>query len=105
MFNLLIGIAVATWLAGIASSLLAIRFGRGPGPRRFWGAIALSVGALLLGRLGLTRLAVSASKTVNGETVWSFNSRWFYIALIALASFALIRTLWARRSRAQSSVA
>ncbi len=104
MFNLLLGIAIAIWLAGMAASLYAIRLGRGRSPRRFGTAIALSLGAVLLGYLGLTRLSISASKTVNDETVWSFNSRWFHIALIAFAAFALIHTLWVCRTRAQPVV-
>lgn len=102
MFNLLLGIAIALWLAGIAASVFAIRLGRGRGRRRFGLAITLSLGALLSGCFGLTRFPVSASKTVNDEIVWSFSSRPFHIALVALAAFALIHTLWMHRTHTKS---
>ena len=94
-FQFLIGTIAALWLASLAACILAWRFSFVP--NRFAASIILSVAALAIGYLGLTRFHVSASRTVNGQTQWSFNSRWFFIATIVLGALTLAFTIWKHR--------
>ena len=94
-FQFLIGIIAALWLASIAAYVLAWRFSFVA--NRFAASIILSVAALAMGYLGLTRFHVTASKTVNGQTQWAFNSRWFFIATLTLGALTLAYTIWKHR--------
>ena len=97
-FQLLIAIAAAVWLASIAACVIAAFI------KRFSISLILCFAALACGYLGLTHFQVSASKTVNGHVVWSFNSRWFFIATLVLAALTLAYTVWKqRRSTPQSA--
>jgi hypothetical protein len=60
----------------------------------FWAVVILSVTALVLGYLGMTRFHVVASKTVNGQLQWRFDSRWFFIVTLLFGTFTLAYTLW-----------
>lgn len=97
IFNPFFGIAAAIWLAGIGACIFATRLSRSTGARRFGVALGLSLAALGLGYVGLTRFSIVASRTVNGETVWRFDSRWFFIALLVCGALALLLTLWRRK--------
>jgi len=101
-FQLLIGIIAALWLASLAACVLAWRFSFVA--NRFVASIILSVTALAMGYLGLTRFHVSASRTVNGETQWSFNSRWFFIATLVLGALTLAFTIWKHRRTAHPPI-
>ena len=94
-FQLLIGKAVALWLASLVACALAWRFSFVA--KHCGVSIILSVAALAMGYLGLTRFHLSGSKTVNGETQWSFNSRWFFIATLTLGALTLAYTIWKHR--------
>ena len=96
-FNLPFGIAAGLWVLGMVACVLALRwsFSR---RRRCVGAIISSLGALLIGYLGMTQLRITASKSVNGQVQWRFDSRWFFVALLLLAVFTLACALW-KRSR------
>jgi hypothetical protein len=100
-FQLLIEIAAALWLASLAACVLAWRWSS----KRFGVSIVLCLAALATGYLGLTRFQVTASKTVNGHTQWSFNSRWFFITTLALGALTLAYTIWKhQRSAPQKSL-
>lgn len=99
-FHVLVGIAVALWLVSMGACALAFRWSWLAAPKRFWAAVILSVAALVLGYLGMTRFQVVASKTVNGEVQWRFDSRWFFIATLLFATFTLGYTLWKQRKPA-----
>ncbi|MGV3662396.1 MAG: hypothetical protein ACO1TE_19590 [Prosthecobacter sp.] len=96
-FHVLIGVAAAFWLVGMGACGFAFRWSWLSVPRRFWAAVILSVTALVLGCLGLTRFHVVASKTVNGQIQWRFDSRWFFIATVLFATLTLAYTLWKQR--------
>jgi hypothetical protein len=87
-FQLLLAIAAALWLASLALSAVAVF------AKRFSTSLILSVCGLVIGYLGLSRVRISASKTVNGQVQWSFDSKWFFIATVVLAALALGYTLW-----------
>jgi len=95
-FYTLIGVVAALWLAVIAACAFAIRWSFLAHRRRFWPALILSSLALVIAYLGLTRLGMAASNTVNGRVQWSFNSKWFFIASLVLSLSALACTLWKR---------
>jgi hypothetical protein len=103
-FYTLIGVVAALWLGGIAACLLAFRWSFLANRRRFWPALALSMLALLISYLGLTRFRISAAQTENGRVTWHFDSRWFFIASLALSALALAYTLWKRFRSAANAV-
>jgi len=90
-FQIIFIIAVLIWLASLAASVIACFV------KRLWISAALSLFALAIGCLGLTRFQVHASKTVNGQVVWSFNSHWFFVATLALALLTLAYAIWKHR--------
>jgi hypothetical protein len=88
-FQLFIGIVAALWLSSLVACALAWRWS--------FAGTANRLAALAIGYLGLTHFHVTASKTVNGETQWSFNSRYFFIATLVLGALTLAYTLWKHR--------
>ncbi|HWH70445.1 MAG TPA: hypothetical protein VNT26_13745 [Candidatus Sulfotelmatobacter sp.] len=98
--SLFIGVGVALWLASCVAALLAIRWSRVPGRRRFPAALASSCLALALGYLGWSHYHFAASKTVNGHVQWSVNSKWFFLAALLLGAGSLAWALWSARKTA-----
>ena len=96
-FHVLVGIAACLWLVSTGECVLAFRWSWLSVPGLFWTAVILSVSALVLGYLGMTQFHVVASKTVNGQLLWRFDSRWFFIVTLLFATFALAYTLWKQR--------
>ena len=96
-FHVLCGIAAALWLLSIVACVLAFRWSFLTVPGRFWAATILSGAALVMGYLGMTRFHVVASKTVNGQLQWRFDSRWLFIVTLLFGAFTLAYTLWKRR--------
>jgi len=90
-FQLLIIAAAIFWLASLSICVIALF------TKRFVIALILSLTALAIGYLGLTRFHASASQTVNGVVQWSINSRWFFIATLVLAALTLANTFWKNR--------
>jgi hypothetical protein len=102
-FQVLIGIVAALWLSSLIACALAWRWSFVGNANRFVASIILCVAALIMGYLGLTRFHLTASQTVNGETQWSFNSRYFFIATVVLAALTLAYTIWKNRKPAVAS--
>jgi|GEM_PF-2659443 hypothetical protein len=96
-FTILVVIASAIWLISLAVALLALRWSLVPGARRFRAALISSCVTLAIGWLGLTRIHLTASKTVNDQVVWSLNSKWFFIVSLLLGAVSLAVTFWNRR--------
>ena len=96
-FQVLVGITAVLWLVSMGGCVLAFRWSWLSVPKRFWAAVILSVTALVLGYLGMTRFHVVASKTVNGQVQWRFDSRWFFIVTLLFGTFTLAYTLWKQR--------
>lgn len=90
-----IALAAALWLAGIAACVVALKWSRACRGRRFTGALLLGAGALAIGYLGYTRFELTYAKTVNGQG-WSVSSKWFFLALILLATVSLLVVCWNR---------
>ena len=93
-FQLILAIAALVWLASLAACAIAAF------AKQLWISVILSVVALAIGYLGLTRFQVNASKTVNGQVQWSFNSHWFFVATLVLAGLTLVYTIWKHRRAA-----
>jgi len=93
-FSSLIVLASAVWLLSCSASLLSLYWNVGLRPKRLKGALISSCTALLIGSFGISRIQLSASKTVNGDLVWSLNSKWFFIGALSAAGVALALTLW-----------
>ena len=94
-FQLLLGIAAALWLASLVACAVAWRFSFVA--KHFGAAIILSLAALFMGYLGLMHVQISGSKTVNGVTQWSYNSRWFFITTLVLGALTLAYAFWKHR--------
>ena len=103
--DFLIDLIAALWLISIAACVMAWRWSFLGRANRFWASVVLSASALIVGYLGLTRFRVSGSKTVNGRVIWSFNSRWFFIATLILAAATLAYTVWKHRKSAPPTIA
>jgi protein-S-isoprenylcysteine O-methyltransferase Ste14 len=94
MFNSLIALALAVWLLSCGASLLALYWNIVAAGQRLRAALISSCVALLVGGLGVSLIQLKASKTVNGQVAWSFDSRWFFIGALVLAGASLALTLW-----------
>lgn len=88
---------LAGWLLSIIACIVSLRWALFGVPRRFWFGVILSSAALVGGYLGMTHFRVVASRTVNGHTQWNFDSKWFFVATIALAALSLALTIWKRK--------
>jgi|SRR3954468_10413982 hypothetical protein len=97
-FSTLIALAAGVWILSCALSLLALYWNR-TGSQRLRAAFVWSCVALLLAYFGLSRMQLNGSKTVNGQLVWSLNSRWFFVAAMVLGAASLACTLWRWRAR------
>jgi len=94
----LIGTVMGLWLLSIVVCIIALRWAMFSMPRRFWSAVVLSVVALIGGYVGMTHFRVVASKTVNGQTQWKFDSKWFFVATLILAALTLAVTVWRQKT-------
>ena len=103
-FGTLIAAAVAVWLLSCGASVLALYWSRGARARRYRAALVSSGVAILTAYLGLSRVHLSATRTVDGHVQWSLNSRWFFIAALMLGAAALGLAIWSWR-QAPSRVA
>ncbi len=100
--TVLLAVVGVIWLFSCAAGLAAIRWSAFSGTRRFRAAFISSCLAIVSAWLGLSSLQVSASKTVNGQVQWSFNSKWFFIGALVLAFGSLMLTAWNwRKTRTQ----
>jgi hypothetical protein len=102
-FQVLMGIAAALWLVSMCGCVLAFRWSWLSIPGRFWAAVILSVAVLVLGYLGMTRFHVVASKTVNGQVQWRFDSHWFFIVTLLFGAVTLAYTLWKKKRPVQAA--
>ncbi len=95
----LIGVAAIVWFLSCATALVGIVCSYDV-RRRVWGMVLAFVAALIA-YLGLTRIHVSGSKTVNGQVQWKFDSKWLFIVALVFAviSFGIAFWNW-RRARA-----
>ena len=102
--SVLITAAAAVWVVSCVASALALRWNFTGTARRLPAALVCSCLALAIGYFGISRIQFSASKTVNGQVLWSINSRWFFIAALLLGAVSLGVTLWNwRKGRPASS--
>ena len=93
-FSTLIALASVVWLLSCGASLLAVYWNITAGPQRWRAAFISTCVAVLVGYMGLTRIQLNASKTVNGHLQWSFDSRWFFLGALVLAATSLALTVW-----------
>lgn len=93
----LVGIVMGIWLLTIIACIVSLRWALFSEPRRFWPGVALCVLALLAGFFGMTHFRVMASRTVNGNAQWKFDSKWFFLATLVLAALVLAFTVWRHR--------
>ena len=98
-FYVFVGVVAAFWLLSFAAALFALRWNLVLGRSRFRAALVSSCVAVAIAYLGLTRVHLSASKTVNGQTQWSLNSKWFFLVSLLLGVGSLGVTLWNLRKR------
>ena len=92
---LLIAIVSDFWIAGVAANFLSFRWSFRRTPDRFWASIGLSLFALLISYLGMTRVRLSFSRTVN-DSHWGIDSKWFFVALLLLSVLSLAFAIWNR---------
>src|SRR6478609_1790969 len=98
----LVGTVMCLWLLSIVACIISIRWALFSLPRRFWPGVVLSVLALIGGYLGMTHFRVMASRSVNGQVQWKFDSRYFFIVTMILAAITLGIMLW-RQKKLRSS--
>jgi hypothetical protein len=91
-----LGICGGLWLLSVMACCFAFRWSYLGMRRRFVASVLLSLTALVIGYVGLTRFHFAASKTVNGHVQWRFNSRWLFLATLILAGGTLAYTIWKR---------
>lgn len=90
-FQIIFLTSALLWLASLVACAIAFF------ARRFLTSLILCLTALAFGYLGLTHYQLKASKTVNGQLVWSLNSHWFFVATVVLSLLALAFTVWKHR--------
>jgi len=93
-FGILVTIAVAVFLLSCGASVLALYWSIKAGSHRGLGAVISSSIALVIAYVGLSCIQLHASRTVNGQLVWSLNSRWFFVAALVLGAIALALAVW-----------
>ena len=64
--------------------------------RFFWWSILIGGLAMVISVRAPHHLQYSASKTVNGEVIWSIDSKWFFLAALVLATFAVVFAVFRR---------
>ncbi len=84
------------WLVSCGAAAVALRVCFAQGLFRFQRAFVASIVALAVALYGLLNVHVAASRTVNGQLIWSINSKWFFLAALGLAAFSLGTTFWRR---------
>jgi hypothetical protein len=89
-------IIAGLWLLSLAASFVAIWFGCLASSRRFKCALGFSVASLAIALAGLNLFHFSFTKTTNGSTL-ALDSKWFFLAAIGLALFALVLAFWTRQ--------
>jgi hypothetical protein len=92
--GIFVSIICAVWLLSCGASLLSNYWNLRAGFERRWPARIACGLALVVAYLGFSRIQFHASRTVNGHVEWSFNSKWFFLAALALAAISLAFTLW-----------
>ena len=93
-FSTLIAFASAVWLLSCGASLMALYWNSMAGSQRLRAAFISSCIGFLIGYLGVSRIQLNASRTVNGHVEWSINSRWFFLGAMFLGVASLALTLW-----------
>jgi len=94
------GVLAGSWVASIVACVLATRWSCSSAPRRFMPAVVLSLSALAIAYLGITRFFFTSTTTVNGQVKWRFDSRWPFMASLVLSALALGYTIWKRSGSA-----
>jgi NO-binding membrane sensor protein with MHYT domain len=103
-FHALIAIVTVLWLVSIVACAMAFRWTFKSMPRRFLAAVILSLAALFIGYLGMTQVHLVVSKTVNGQTQWHFDAKWFFIVTLLLGASTLAYTLWKKTRPGHATV-
>jgi len=93
-FKILVALASGVWLLSCVASLLALYWNLRAGSQRLRAAFISSCAGLLIGYLGVARIQLNASQTVNGHLAWSINSRWFFVGALLLAAASATLTVW-----------
>jgi len=99
---ILITLVTVVWLFSFAAAVFGLRWSIIPETRRFGAALIASSLALAGSYAGLSWLHFEASKTVNGQVAWSFNSKWFFLASLLLGAVSLGLALWHGRKSAKT---
>ena len=86
--------AATVWLLGVAACVLALAWSFAS-PRRYSrGAVALALLGAVIAYLGLTRISLNWSETVNGQVRWHIDTKWFFSGLLVAALATLAFALW-----------
>src|SRR5262245_44860843 len=97
-FPVVIVVVAMLWLSLITACLFVFRWSCASISRHFWRAAIVSVLAIAISYWGLIHVSVTWSETLNGQTRWRIDSRWFFMASLGLAISALVFTLIKRWS-------
>jgi hypothetical protein len=93
-FKVFIAAIVMYWLLTIALGVGGVMWSFSL--RGFWPVLLLSVLGVLSSYLGLERIRITSSQTVNGHLQYSIDSRWFFMTSLGLSIVALGHALWVR---------
>jgi hypothetical protein len=89
--------AIGLWLMGISATLLSLFWSFVSNPRRFWPAAIWSALAIGFSCSGLTQIHIVSTTTVNGQVTSHIESKWFFLASLALGLLLLGNALWKAR--------
>ncbi len=95
--TMLFGMCAVIWLASMIACVVAVRLARRVDQGWTWTPAFLSVSALAIGYLGLTRFRLEASETVNGVMRWHFDSRWLFVVTLVVGTCVAGYCLWRQR--------
>jgi hypothetical protein len=93
-FQAALFLVLCVWLVTMIACAVALRWNLVAPRKRLVPSVLLSSGALLLGYAGVKGFNVVASKTVNGERVWHFDSRWLFTLTLLFPAATLACTIW-----------
>jgi len=102
-FKAMVYATVMIWVAGCAACFQSFQLARQRHRTRYVTAIVFAAAAVGAGLLGISRFRVNYSQTVNGQMRWHIDSRWFFAALLAIATAALVHAVWRKVNAPPSS--
>lgn len=78
------------WIALMMAGGTAIALAWKSVDRFFWWSMLIGGVAMVISVRAPAHIQYSASKSINGEVIWSIDSKWFFLVALLLATFSIL---------------